>query len=352
MISAITMNNFAKEPRLNHTEDTNLVVVTSENTTYSILDNLENYFTSNDVIVVNDSAVIPASFQGYHSPSNQKIELRLVRFLGSYKSDFTKWEAIVYGQGNWTTPTEKRLEPPIINTGDKLIVLDLVAEVEKISGETKRLLKINFLGSNSKIIRKIYNYGSLIQYSYLNKKLQLWDHQTIFSTYPVSVEPSSSLFQLNWQLMFRLMEKGIKIIPITHAISISSTGIFTLDQQLPLPERYWLSPESALSLNQAKEENKSIIAFGTSMTRSLEYIYNKYKYFKAGSDTVGLIISKKHSLQATNGILTGMHMINESHINLLQAFLPLNRISKIYHEAVTKGFLWHEYGDSMLIKEF
>lgn len=351
MLSPIPQNNFATEPRLNHSHDTNLAVRNGNDISYSTLNHLDSYLTANDVIVVNDSAVIPGSFQGFHVPSNKKIEFRLVRFLGLNKRHFNEWEAIVYGEGDWTSPTENRLQPPPITIGDKLVAGDLQAEVIGFSEQNSRIIKINFHGTASDILRKIYKYGSLIQYSYLKNKLQLWNHQTLFSSYPVSIEPSSSLFQLDWDLIFRLVHKGIKIIPITHAISISNTGVSSLDQILPLPERYWLSKESAESLNQAKEEENSIIAFGTSVTRSLEHIYSKYGYFKSGTEKVDLLITKNHSLKATNGLLTGMHIVGESHVKLLQAFLPLNEIIEIYNVAVQKGFLWHEYGDSMLIKK-
>ena len=152
--------------------------------------------------------------------------------------------------------------------------------------------------------------------------------------------------------MLKLQRKGVKIIPITHAISISNTGIDEIDKKLPLPERYWLSQQSADLLNESLEENKNVIAFGTSVTRSLESIMLHHNRFTAGSENVDLVITKDFHLQVTSGILTGMHMINESHINLLQAFLPLTRIKGEYYTAMSKNFLWHEYGDSMLIKQF
>ena len=192
----------------------------------------------------------------------------------------------------------------------------------------------------------------MIQYSYLQDELKIWDHQTLFSSYPVSIEPPSSVFQLNWDLIFKLQMKGIKIIPITHAISISNTGIKELDAKLPFPERYWLSEKSAEQLNEAIETDCEIIAFGTSVTRALESIVSKYNRFEKGSDDVDLVIDKNYELKVTDGILTGMHMINESHIDLLQAFLPLDKIKREYDQALKKNFLWHEYGDSMLIKNF
>ncbi len=352
LITSISKSNFAYAARLNRTEETKLVAVNGRVAVYDTLNNLHTFFGSNDVIVVNDSAVIPGSFQGLHYQSKTPIELRLVRFLGTHKNSFKKWEAIAYGKGNWTIPTENRLVPPEINIGDSIMIQDLLATVISISGESKRLLTIEFQERETELLDKIYRYGKLIQYSYLKEELKLWDHQTIFSNYPVSIEPSSSVFQLNWELIFKLQQKGVTIIPITHAISISNTGIEEIDKALPLSERYWLSHKSADLLNESIEKDKNIIAFGTSVTRSLESILSHHKRFTAGTENVSLIIDKDFDLKITKGILTGMHMINESHINLLQAFLPLETIKKEYFIAQNKKFLWHEYGDSMLIKQF
>lgn len=352
MLNAIPKSNYAINTRLNRTSDTKLVAINETKIVHDTLNHLDKFFDTQDVIVVNDASVIPGSFQGIHFPSNSLIEFRLVRFLGSSRTDFSTWEAIVYGEGNWTSPTENRLLPPDICIGDLLITGDLVAKVINISSFSKRLLTIEFQEPEEIILHKIFTYGKMIQYSYLQDELKIWDHQTIFSTYPISIEPNSASFQLNWDLMFKLQKKGVQIIPLTHAISISNTGIEELDKQLPFSERYWLSQRSADMLNDAIDKNKNIIAFGTSVTRSLESIMLKSKEFISGSDKVDLIISKSHRLQVTNGILTGMHMINESHINLLQAFLPLELLLKEYSYAMTQNFKWHEYGDNMLIKNF
>ena len=352
LITSIPKTNYANYPRLNRTTETKLVAVNSSNSVFDTLNHLDRYFDCNDVIVINDSAVLPGSFQGFHYPSNTPIEFRLVRFLGTKKTSFKKWQAIVYGQGSWLSPTEQRHEPPEICIGDLLITRDLMAKVINVSGSTKRLLTIEFQGPNQEIIHKIYYFGKMIQYSYLREELNIWDHQTIFSTYPVSIEPNSASFQLNWNLMERLLKKGVKIIPITHAISISNTGIEEIDERLPLDERCWLSERSADLLNLAIAENKNIVAFGTSVTRALESIMGQNKKFVPGTNNTDLVITKDYKLRVTDGILTGMHMINESHINLLQAFLPLDRLLQEYREAQSKTFLWHEYGDNMLIKRF
>lgn len=351
-MTTIPKTNYAINPRLNRTNETKLVAVYASNTEFDTLNHLDRYFNSQDVIVINNSSVLPGSFQGFHSPSNTPIEFRLIRFLGTNRTSFHKWQAIAYGKGSWVSPTEQRLPPPVICIGDHLVTGDLIATVINISGPTKRLLTIEFQEPDQIILHKIFKYGKMIQYSYLHEELKIWDHQTIFSNYPVSIEPNSASFQLNWNLMEKLLKKGVEIIPLTHAISISNTGIPEIDNQLPLDERYWLSEQSANLLNQSIEEGKNIIAFGTSVTRALESIMSDHKRFVSGTANVDLVITKDYILKVTNGILTGMHMTDESHINLLQAFLPLDTLLKNYDRALSKNFKWHEYGDSMLIKRF
>jgi S-adenosylmethionine:tRNA ribosyltransferase-isomerase len=351
MITSIPELNYAKEARLNRTFETKLLILSGNSSKFDTLNNLPNHLSKNDVLVVNDSAVIPGSFQAYHYQSNELIELRLVRFLGKKTTDISKWQAITYGEGNWRIPTEKRNDPPKMTIGDLIIVNDLIAKIIEISFEIERLLTIEFLGEKSEIIRKIYYYGNLIQYSYLKNHLELWDHQTLFSSYPVSIEPSSSAFQLNWKLLFKFQKIGIKIIPITHAISISNTGIAEIDTNLPLDERYWISKESAANLNLALDKQSNIITIGTSVTRALESIMLKRRFFIEETDQVNLKIDKNHNIKVVNGLLTGMHMFNESHINLLEAFAPIDIIDQEYTKAIEKKFLWHEYGDTMLIRK-
>ena len=106
MITSIPKAQYANHSRLQRTSETKLVAVNKDFTIYDTLNNLDKFFAFNDVIVVNDSAVIPGSFQAIHYPTNTSIEFRLVRFLGTKKTDFKKWEAVIYGEGNWTIATE------------------------------------------------------------------------------------------------------------------------------------------------------------------------------------------------------------------------------------------------------
>lgn len=351
----VTMNfdfPIADESRLNRTDAQLLVIDENGDTSYTILDHIDTFLEKDDVLVVNNSAVIPASFQGIHERTGIKVELRLAYSLNESPTEMSHWMAVLFGEGNWRTKTEDRLPAPVLKPGDILSLgQDLKVVIVDFSSISHRLVEIKFLETQADLWYKIYQSGSPIQYSYLHKNLHLWDQQTNFAGPPVSVEPPSASLQFTWELLLRLKDKGIQIVPITHAISISNTGDEFLDHYFtPLPERYWISNEAAAIINHARSNNKRIVAIGTSVTRALEtagMAGNGHIYSGTGQTTLKL--DKNHNLKIVDGLVTGMHVPGESHINLLESFINLEVLEPAYQEAVERGFLWHEYGDLSLI---
>ena len=314
---------------------------------FTSLRNLIHYLDKGDVVVVNDSGVIPASFQMTHLQSQSSVEIRLVEHLGNDQSDLSNWKAYIFGEGDWTIKTEDRPSPPELKIGDVFKLGSLEAVIVEISETYNQLIELQFM-TPFNLWDEIYKYGHLIQYSYLQEELKLWDQQTIFSTRPLSVEAPSASFQLTWQLMFELLKKGVELVPITHAISLSSTGNQSLDEQLPFPEKYWISEDSANRINSAIQNGTKIIAFGTSVMRAIESsIVNGLVTPGKGRST--LIIDKLYKRSIFTGILTGMHIPGESHMKLLTNFIDRDLIEEGYSQAVQQGFLWHEYGDLSLI---
>ena len=123
-----------------------------------------------------------------------------------------------------------------------------------------------------------------------------------------------------------------------------------MDQELPFPERYWLSQHAADVINQAKAEHKRIIAVGTSVTRALEANASKNDgIIMAGTDIATLKIDANYKLKIVTNLLTGMHVPGASHIDLLSSFIPLPVLEEAYTDAISKNYLWHEFGDLMFV---
>jgi S-adenosylmethionine:tRNA ribosyltransferase-isomerase len=298
---------------------------------------LAEFFKPGDLLVVNDAGTIPASLHG--KSRGRAVEIRLVKALESPRL----WWAILFGEGDWRMPTEAR-PPARLKSGDEIeISPGFRAKVVRFVHDSEKMVEIEFKGLE--LWHSIFKAGRPIQYSYLREPLALWDHQTIFSGPPVSMEPPSASFCLTWSLIEKWKQLGLRLTSITHSTGISSTGDTSLDQLLPLPEQSWISSRASRALKEAMARKSRIIAVGTGVVRALEGLPG----LGPGAHEVSLRLSQNYKLQVVDGILTGLHEKNSSHLDLLEAFAPRPLLQAAYGEAERLGYRLHEYGDVNLI---
>lgn len=333
-----------------------LMAIDSSLTHLGSLDHFQKFFRKGDVFVVNDAATLPASLRGKHLESGDDVEIRLLSCRSQDLRNPTFWQAVVLGPGSWRQKTEDRPEASKLRVGDQLILdQGTRASIRSVSNRYNRLVVIQLEPCSDGglcHLSQIYENGAPIQYYYHNNPLELWDHQTIFSSKPVALEPPSSAMHLTWSHVFHLMEKGVQVVALTHATGVSTTGDPELDQHLPVPERYDIPDTSAAIINGALRDGRRVIAQGTGVVRALESAIDSHSMdpqIKAGTAKTDLKLSRDHKLQIVDGLLTGMHELDASHLDLLEAFLPKERLIRAYQHAQRLGYLWHEYGDLSLI---
>jgi len=256
----------------------------------------------------------------------------------------------VFGSGDWQLPTESRTKIPTLKSGDRLCFgAGLQAEIVGHSAESERFVEIKFLAGEADLLHKIYQAGRLIQYSYHQQELDLWDGQTIFAGKPIALEAPSASFMLTWEMVLDLQNQGVQVVPLMHSAGISSTGEERLDALLPLPEYYDIPEESAAVINRAKQEKRRVIALGTSVTRALESAADGDGNVRPGNGIATMLLTPSYQRKIVTGLVTGMHEDGTSHLQLLQSFAPWKLIENAYSKAKQLGYLWHEYGDSCLI---
>ena len=309
-----------------------------------------DYFEPGDLLVINRSATLPSSFRGIIRRISETIEIRLAAFQGPNSRDLRRWKAVSFGAGTWKTPTEKRGRAPILFVGDEIrFGDDLSAKI--ISVESERLLTIEFNSPNSpdSIVHALYRHGRPIQYSYLEDGLETWDQQTLFAGPPVSVEPPSAGFPFNWDLILRLRAKGVEIGTLLHSAGLSSTGSIELDTMLPLAEWYEIPETTVKKFEVAKKEGRQIVALGTTVLRALESAWDGTTV-RAGARTTTLKISPEHVVQTVSGIVTGMHEVGASHMQILKVFSSPEFLQRGYREAELRNYEGHEYGDITLLR--
>lgn len=301
---------------------------------------LETALRPGDLLVLNDAATIPASFAGTHV--GEPVEVRLLRRL-----DEARWQAVLLGEGDWRTPTERRPAPPSLATG-AVIVLGpggFGAVVDAVSALSPRLVDLHFDRAGDALWKAIYAFGHPVQYAYQRRALALWDVQTRYGSRPWAVEAPSAGLPLTWSLLARLASRGIGIATLTHAAGLSSTGDPAIDDALPLAERYEIPAATVGAIARATR----VIAVGTSVVRALEGSARTHGRVVAGGGETDLRLGPGASPAIVRGLLTGIHEPTASHFRLLQTFCPLPLLERAYASATGAGYLCHEFGDSNLI---
>ena len=123
-----------------------------------------------------------------------------------------------------------------------------------------------------------------------------------------------------------------------------------LDAQHPASEEeYFVSATTAEKINRARENGGRVIAVGTTVVRALESVVDENGRVQGAHDYTRLKVDNQHRCKAVDGLLTGLHEPEASHLDLLSAFLPPDKIRAAYEEAIARKYLWHEFGDLNLI---
>jgi S-adenosylmethionine:tRNA ribosyltransferase-isomerase len=307
------------------------------------LDDLPSLVRAGDLFVVNDAATLPASLPA-RLPSGAAAEVRLVRA----RDDGRRWQAVLFGAGDWRTPTEHRPPPERVEPATRLEVAGLPATVTELSRTSVRLFELAFENDADAVWAAIYRHGRPIQYAHVPAPLALWSVQTAYAARPWAAEAPSAGVPLDWSLLSALRAHGVGLAAITEGAGLSSTGDAALDAALPLPERFEVSAATVRAIEEAHARGGRVIAVGTSVVRALESAAAGGLLRAASGDT-DLVIGPGYRPRVVDGLFTGLHEPTASHFALLQAFAPRAQLEAAYAHAERGGYLGHEFGDTNLI---
>jgi S-adenosylmethionine:tRNA ribosyltransferase-isomerase len=311
---------------------------------------LIEFLQPGDLVVANDAATLPASLHGTHLRSSAPIEVRLAG-RRSLRVEDVEFTAIVFGAGDHRTRTEDRPAPPELRAGDVLALGPLRATVRRTLGHP-RLIELHFHGRADAIWAGIARHGKPIQYAHIADPLALWDVWTSVAALPVAFEPPSAGFVLDWGLLHALRDRGVGFATLTHAAGISSTGDPELDARLPFDEPYQLPEITVRAIEAARLCRGRIVAVGTTVTRALEHAAARHGGTpRAGHGVADQRIGASTRLRVVNALLSGTHEAGSSHHELLRAFVPAAVLARADAALAAHGFLIHEFGDSVLIRD-
>ena len=316
------------EPR----DSCKLMILNRENQTieHRIFRDIIDYLREDDLLVLNDTKVIPARLLG-RKKTGAKIEIFLLRPLEKENI----WEALVRNL--------KRLkENDIIEIGN-----DFIARLVKKEKDGKAVIEL--IADNIK--EKIENYGNIPLPPYIQRPPEEKDkymYQTVFAKKEGAVAAPTAGLHFTQELLQKLEEKGVKTAYITLHVGIGTFKPITTEDitKHKMHEEYYQIPEETVKLiEETKEKGKSVIAVGTTVVRTLET-------FARNSKTEGfsnLYIYPPFEFKIVDKMITNFHLPKSSLLLLVSAFAGKEFIFRAYEEAVKRRYRFFSYGDAMFI---
>jgi S-adenosylmethionine:tRNA ribosyltransferase-isomerase len=285
-----------------------------------------------DLLVVNTSATLPAALPA-RRPSGAPVTLHL------------------------STPDpadERRWVVELRRAGARVRDGRAGERIELPGGATAELLApylspgrlwIAALELPAPLLDYLDRHGEPIRYRHLAGPLPLADFQTIFADEPGSAEMPSAARPFTRRVLDGLAQRGIGVAPL-----VLHTGVSSLERgERPYPERYRVPADTAARINKAHATGSRVIAVGTTVVRALETVAREDGTIVAASGWTSLVITPERGVHAVDGLITGWHEPDASHLLLLEAVGGRALIERSYAAALAHGYRWHEFGDSHLI---
>ena len=302
---------------------------------HEIFHNIIDYLNSDDVLVLNDTKVMPARIIGEKKETGAIIELLLLKNI---EDDI--WEVLA-------KPAKRIKVGSVITFGDGT----LIAECTGTGEEGIREVKFIYDGIFYEILDKL---GSMPLPPYIKEKLTDKDrYQTVYAKNIGSAAAPTAGLHFTKELLEAIKNKGIKICYITLHVGLGTFRLVNVEDVTTHKmhsEFYQMSKEVANILNQAKKEGKRIVSVGTTSTRTLETIMTKYGEFKEVSGWTDIFIYPGYEFKAIDAQITNFHLPKSTLIMLVSAFATKKIILNAYNEAVKNKYRFFSFGDSMFIK--
>ena len=294
---------------------------------------LGRFLDPGDLVVVNGSATIPAALDG-RLPGGEPI---VVHLSGALPGEVWLVEGRQPEAGS-TVP----------------LGLDRAVPIELLGGGTVELLT-RFSDSQRLWLARVdvggpvldyaSTHGRPIRYRHVPRDWPLGCYQTVFAREPGSAEMPSASRPFTPEVVTDLVGGGVLIVPL-----VLHTGVSSLEGgERPYPERYRVAGPSATAINATRQGGGRVIAAGTTVVRALATVTDDRGVVHPGQGWTDVVVTGDRPVRSVDGLLTGWHEPESSHLLMLEAFADPVTLGRAYRAALDRGYRWHEFGDSHLI---
>lgn len=293
-----------------------------------------SYLHKGDVLVRNNTKVIPARLLGEKVETHGAVEVLLLKQIGE-----DTWECLV---GNAKS----------VKVGSHCSFGEgkLIATCIKVKDEGIRDFVFTYKGIFLEVLESL---GQMPLPPYIKKQCaNNEDYQTVYAKIPGSAAAPTAGFHFTNELLDEIKEKGVTILDITLNIGLGTfrpVKVLDTKDHVMHSEVIEMTEETAKELNKAKKEGRRIIAIGTTSVRTLESIYKKYGTFKATREATSLFIEPGYKYLAVDAMVTNFHLPKSTLLELVSAFMGRKFTLECYKLAVEEKYRFFSFGDAMFI---
>ena len=295
---------------------------------------LINYLNEGDTLVLNDTKVIPARLIGHKIDTGAVIEVLMLKDLGG-----DTWECL-------TKPAKRIKEGTIVKFSD-----ELYCKCVYVGEDGIRHYKFIYDGIFLEILDRL---GEMPLPPYITEKLDDKNrYQTVYAKNPGSAAAPTAGLHFTSEYLEKIKAKGVNIAYVTLHVGLGTFRPVVVDDVSKHDmhsEYYILNEDTANLLNKTRENNKKIIAVGTTSTRVLETIADENGHFKAASGNTKIFIYPGYKFHGIDALLTNFHLPKSTLIMLISALAGKENVLNAYKHAVKEKYRFFSFGDCMFIR--
>lgn len=328
--------NLIAQTPLKNRAGSKLLLMNKDNGTLDecLFENIINQFKEGDVLVLNNTKVLPARLIGLKEETGATIELLLLKNIEN-----NKWECLA-------KPQKRLKEGTVVKFSDKL-------SASVISKGEDGIVIIEFLynGIFNEILEEL---GSMPLPPYIKERLDDKDrYQTVYAKELGSAAAPTAGLHFTEELLNKLKLKGVQILYVTLHVGLGTFRPVEVSNVLEHnmhSEKIHMSNSVAEALNEAKKDNKKIYSVGTTTARTLESIITKYDKFIECTEETDIFIYPGYTFKAIDGLITNFHLPKSTLLMLVSALSKKEYILSAYNYAVENEYRFFSFGDAMFIK--
>lgn len=300
--------------------------------THTVFNRIGDFLKKGDLLVINNTRVIPARLFGY-TEHGARVEALLLKRL-----NYTDWECIM-------RPAKKGLP------GKKLVYSEELSATVKSTGENGiRIISFDFKGVFEEILERV---GNVPLPPYITEKLNdKQRYQTVYAKVDGSAAAPTAGLHFTQRLMSELKSEGIEFAEVLLHVGLSTFRPVkeenVLDHKMHT-EYYEISEQAAQTINKAVSEGRRVIAVGTTSGRVLESVADENGYVKADSGETSIFIYPGYKFKIIKGIITNFHLPESTLIMYVSAFCGRENTLRMYGEAVKERYRFFSFGDATFL---